>query len=134
MSPLRGEGHPVEGTSRSPHNFFRCRNDGYDYRCGLQFLGLEPLGADPNPHHCSSLHPRMEATTQTCATPLRPLTANGLPCRVDNYSLRHYLATRYLRRLAAYSPHDSTSVVDDGRAPSHTLRRTLSTTSVRVAP
>src|SRR6266404_7710871 len=122
MSPLRRANHPF------CHQSLERQDNGSDHRCGLQFLAVQPPGTNPDTLDWSSLRPRMEKTARTRATPVRPLTTNGLLRRAGNYSLRAYLATRRLRWMAADRPHDSTSTVDDGRAPANTLRRALSTT------
>src|ERR1051325_3121512 len=68
----------------------------------------------------------MEPATQTRSTSFWRSTVSQLLRRTDNGSSRTCLTARYVRRMAAHHPHDSTFAVDDGRAAIDSLRQSIS--------
>src|SRR5262245_21209526 len=72
------------------------------------------------------------AAPSTCSAALRFPTAHGLLCGTNYYRLRTLLTSARICRMAAHRPHDSTSIVDDGRTSTHPYRRTVPANSCRT--
>src|SRR5215813_9775486 len=72
----------------------------------------------------------METLAPTCSAPVRVHAVHVFLRGAHNYSLRTYLAARCVRGMAADRTHDSTPLVDDGRASASALWRAILAPSV----
>ena len=95
-------------------------------------MGTQSLGPHANHMLGCALRAWVVAAPSTCSASLRFLTAHSLLCRINYCRLRTLLTTARICRMAAHRPHDSTSLVDDGRASTHPVGRTIPAASCRV--